>query len=115
MKEDNIKIFISGPMTGVKRYNFPEFDKWEYILREIGNCDVVNPANIARKYKVSEVIAHKDVFKRMVDEELNELETCSHILLLDGWEKSKGSRYEVLAAIELGIKIVLQANVYNDF
>ena len=32
MSELKTRIFISGPMTGIKKYNFPEFDNWEYVL-----------------------------------------------------------------------------------
>lgn len=51
----------------------------------------------------------------MVDEELNALKECSHIFLLDGWEKSEGARNEVLAALELGLKVVMQKNAHRDF
>ena len=61
------------------------------------------------------MLAHEEVFKKMVDEELDALEECSHIFLLDGWEKSVGARNEVLAALELGLKIVVQKNVHRDF
>ena len=115
MSETKTRIFISGPMTGIEKYNFPEFDNWEYVLREIGGYEVINPANIARKYKVAEVLAHEEVFKKMVDEELDALEECSHIFLLDGWEKSEDARNEILAALELGLKIVVQKNVHRDF
>lgn len=108
------KIFISGPMTGYENFNFPEFDYWEYVLREIGGYDVVNPAHISRKFKKEEVLKHGEVFKKMVDMQLDELETCDILFLLDGWEKSEGARNELLAALELGLKIVLQPNMHRD-
>ena len=52
------------------------------------------------------MLAHEEVFKKMADEGLDALEECSHIFLLDGWEKSVGARNEVLAALELGLKLL---------
>ena len=69
MSELKTRIFISGPMAWIEKYNFhplppPEFDNLEYVLLEIGGYEVINPANIARKYKVTEVLAHEEVFKK---------------------------------------------------
>ena len=106
-------IFISGPMTGYKDFNFPMFDTWEKILKSRG-YDVVNPANIDRKYGLEKVLNDKNTFDAMINEELEELGKCDTIFLLNGWEKSKGTRRELKKALELGHEIMLQYNFHKE-
>ena len=47
-------------------------------------------------------------FQQMVDEQQKLERECDAILLLDGWEKSKGVRLELKTALELDMKIYLE-------
>ena len=102
------KIFISGPMTGIEKYNFPKFDKTEKLLSRYYGYKVVNPAKIARKYKVKDVLEHREVFDKMVNEELDALRKCTAIYLLKGWEKSDGVKRELAMALALNLEIILE-------
>lgn len=102
------KIFISGPMTGIDKYNFPKFDKVEKLLSQYYGYKVVNPAKIARKYKVKDVLEHREVFDKMVNEELDALRKCTAIYLLKGWEKSGGVKRELALALALNLEIILE-------
>ena len=101
------KIFISGPMTGKPGYNFKEFDRVELQLKSAGH-DVVNPADVSRKFKEKEILKYGDAFNRMVDEQLELLKGCNVIYLLDGWERSVGVRRELSAALQQGCEVWLQ-------
>jgi len=100
-----MKIFISGPMTGIEDYNFPAFNKTEDALSSLGH-DVVNPVKICMKYEKERVLADRAIFDRMVQEELDELETCDAIYMLPGWESSKGALKEHDSALAHGIEVL---------
>lgn len=90
-------VFISGPMSGLPRFNYPAFHKAARILRSLGHR-VENPA----ENKALEGAKWKD-FMRM---SIRQLVTCERILMLPGWEKSKGARLERHIAMELGMEEV---------
>ena len=105
-----MKIFISGPMTGYENFNFDKFDKIAEKLRRAG-VDVVNPADICRKYKKEKVLADESVFDAMIAEQQEAEKTCAGILLLDGWEASKGVRLELKTALDGGADVFLEKDV----
>ena len=107
-----IRIFLSGPMTGYPDYNFPFFNMVATTLKECG-YDVVNPVDICKKYKKEKVLSDKSVFNAMIEEQQKEERTCTDLLLLPGWELSKGVRLELKTAIEKDMHIYQWANVCN--
>ena len=114
---NNLRVFISGPMTGLPNYNFDHFNE---VAAKLDKHHIfnVNPVKICKKYKQEEVIKHKDVFDAMIAEQQRaEREECNAILLLDGWEKSNGVRLELQTAIELKFQIFLEKDLpwlYDD-
>ena len=104
------RIFIAGPMRGYENYNFKKFDYTEEFLRRSG-FDVVNPARISRKFKESEVNSDIAVYNKMVDMQQDVERTCNAILLLDGWQWSKGVALEINTASELGMQFLLESDI----
>lgn len=102
-----MKVFISGPMTGIEKYNFPKFLAMEEAIRKMG-WKPVNPVHICRKYKEKDVLSSKKVFDKMIQEEMDALATCDTILLLKGWENSKGAKAEAKKALDLGLGIMTE-------
>lgn len=47
----------------------------------------------------------------VAEQQKAERELCNAILLLDGWEKSKGVRLELQTAIELDFTIILEKDL----
>lgn len=107
------RIFISGPMTGYDYWNYPKFDMVESILTANG-FEVVNPANIGRKFGPENVDADQALYKAM-EAEIQEAEkTCDVIFLMKGWEDSVGVRLELKTALALGLPIVLEGDGATD-
>lgn len=107
----NKAIFISGPMTGLPNYNFEKFNEVAAKLEKAGH-KVVNPVKICKKYKQETVIKDKSAFDAMVAEQQKaEREECDSIILLDGWEKSRGVRLELKTALDLDFKIFLEKDL----
>lgn len=91
-----MKIYLSGPMTGLPDLNFPEFNKWESILRQAG-YEVVNPATLNPDPDTPWEKCMRDDIKALCD--------CDGLALLDGWEGSKGAHLELHVAHRIGLKI----------
>jgi len=91
------RIYVAGPMTGYPDLNFPLFQAVAADLRLLGN-EVVNPAEL-----------NSDPSKGWHDcmrVDIRELVTCDAILMLPGWEKSKGATLErhIATALELRVE-----------
>lgn len=84
-----MKLYISGPMTGIVDFNFPAFFAAEELLRGLG-YEVVNPARVGYVSGWK----HRDYLKR----DIPMLLECDGVALLDGYEDSKGCRAEIVVA-----------------
>lgn len=111
------RVYIAGPMTGVKDYNRDDFNLAEKSLSEKG-CDVINPHAIFGRLagviaSKEEVIADFNEYPMgpyavaMVEMELALLRSCDAIYLLPGWPESIGTRRELKEAIENGLQIII--------
>ena len=103
-----MKIYISGPMNGIKDFNFPMFDRVAAEYRRLG-YEVFSPADNDRKLfgtnDISE-ITKKSTYRECLAEDVNWI--CKHaeiMVMLPGWEKSKGALIEWSLANCLDIPI----------
>ena len=91
-------IYISGPMTGLPNLNMEAFNEAERKLRKAGWSDIRNPARLA-------VNEYENLPRSLyLRSDLRQLLDCQAILLLRGWQRSKGARLEALIADEVGIR-----------
>ena len=108
----NLKIYISGGMTGFKEFNYPKFDRIAKQLRAKG-YEVVNPASDVKPILADgREITIEELHKLMksgevrVDEswqaflrgDIIALQFCNAVYRLKNWRNSKGARYEVSCA-----------------
>lgn len=105
-----LKIFIAGPMRGYPNYNFDKFDAYENLLKDRG-IECVNPGRISRKFKEVEVNNDINVYNEMVRLQQEAEKTCNAILLLDGWQWSKGVKLEVKTAAENDFQFLLEEDI----
>lgn len=109
-----MKIYIAGPMSGYKEFNFPAFFAAEEKFKAKG-WEVFNPAN---KSNEKAVVAHssfgegddvkliasgwsfRDAFKWDTDKVID----ADAIYMLKGWEASPGARGEHGVAIAMKSK-----------
>ena len=101
------KIFIAGPMRGYPNYNFDKFDAYEKFFKDNG-IECVNPGRISRKFKEVEVNNDINVYNEMVRLQQEAEKTCNAILLLDGWQWSKGVKLELKTAIENDFQFLVE-------
>jgi len=109
-----MKLYIAGPMRGIRAFNFPAFFDTEMTLNGWG-YETVNPA----RRDVDNGFTNYDTLTG--DEDLTELgfnlrsalawdldqiaTRCDGIATLPGWHKSKGAKAEVNTAIALGLPV----------
>lgn len=97
-----MKIYISGPMTGLQYNNYPAFNYVDRLLKQQG-YDTFNPAAI----KGDDNWTWEDYMRPCV----KAIPECTHIYMLDNWEKSRGARVEFDIAMTLGLEVMYQTGV----
>lgn len=94
-KPDEV-IYVAGPMTGLPDFNFPAFHSMSARLRELGFI-VLSPAE------------HNHGFGKpwqfYMREALSLLLKCDSVIMLEGWNNSKGAKLEWHIAQALQMKI----------
>lgn len=89
-------VYLSGPMTGYPDENRPAFFAAEYLLRMVYGCAVLNPARWPDGLSWVQYL-RLDVAM---------LRGASVVVLLPGWESSRGARIEIDLAAMSGIAVV---------
>ncbi len=90
-----MKIYIAGPMSGLRDCNRPEFNRVADILTKNGDV-VLNPAILPDGLSQADYMA---VCIAM-------LQRCDAILMLNGWQGSEGAKAEHALAKKLGLKLL---------
>lgn len=91
------KLYLSGPMTGIKDHNVPLFMREAGRLRKKG-FKVVNPPELD---KIQMCRTWEEFLKR----DLKFLVTCDAIATLPNWTKSRGANLETYVGRALGMPI----------
>lgn len=92
-----MRVYVSGPMSGLPKNNVPAFNAAAKKLRRLG-YDVVNPAELDAG---EPCLTWEECLRR----DLKWLVTCDAIALLPGWKKSKGANLEAYVGRELSFDI----------
>ncbi len=90
-------VYISGPMSGIKDWNFPAFDQAACLLRSLG-YRVINPADFGSDPRFT--------WADSIGRDLSIMPCVKLVCLLPGWEDSEGSRLERVVAHAMGIDVL---------
>ena len=98
-----MRIYLSGKITGLDKEVYSrQFERAESFYKT-GGFDVVNPVTIGEEVlKINPKAEWQDFMIR----DLEALRTCTHIVLLEGWEESKGAKMEKAEAEKMGLEIM---------
>ena len=91
-----MKIFISGPMSGLPNFNRDAFNAEAHRLLGLGYV-ALNPAILPDGLEQHEYMAICIEMVKMADQ----------LVMLPGWERSAGARAEHALAIKIGKTIIL--------
>lgn len=107
-----MKVYLSGPMSGIDKFNAPAFAQAATVLRmqryevvspvEQDAVDGIDTANLSGDVKDLSV-TWGDLMAR--DVKIIADGNFDGIVLLPGWEKSKGARLELALMILLGKEV----------
>lgn len=104
------RAYVAGPMRGVPDFNFPAFDEAAERLRHRGWV-VFSPAaaDRARGFEPKNCTGNEqfDGLRVALSEDLSWIcENATVVVVLPGWEDSKGARAEVATARALGLRVL---------
>lgn len=91
------RLYIAGPMTGLPDFNFPAFNDAAAKLRALG-FQVENPAE-----NPTPACGSWLGYMRMAVVQVSRVDA---IVMLPGWEQSRGARVEFALASGLGLEVV---------
>lgn len=112
MTEPMQTIYIAGPMSGIKDWNFPAFFEAERQLEELG-YRVINPAHNdgATVHDALESAGPVDrpnnLWSWYMRRDLPHVMEADLLCLLPGWQNSKGASLEVHVATAIGIPLMV--------
>lgn len=105
-----MSTYIAGPMSpyafGLEEtpddwdWNHPAFNHIAEIYRAAGHT-VINPAEL----DADAGDAGKHAWDFYLRRDIKVLADCDHIVMLPGWENSKGAKLEHHIAVELGMEV----------
>lgn len=114
-----MKLYLAGPMTGIRYFNAPAFADATFRLRLVG-YEVFNPAenDVENGFDVSKMTGNENLsdhgysLREALKQDLTWIcDNADGIALLFGYEKSKGAAAELALAHALG----LPAKLYTDW
>lgn len=91
------RLYIAGPMTGLPDFNFPAFHAAAFALRALG-FEVENPAENPEPSCKSWL-----GYMRMAVAQVAKVDA---VVLLPGWEDSRGAKVEYQLAVGLGLIVL---------
>lgn len=100
-----MKIYISGPMTGIEDFNKKAFNYWANKISFRGH-EAVNPATLPTPITPDWTEYMKQDIKALLD--------CDAVLCLPGWQFSRGAKIEINLAVELGLKVFEALDLQNN-
>lgn len=101
-------IYIAGPMTGMENWNREAFAKAAERLSAEG-WTVYDPVEIGELYGTQDDIgSDPELLAKVVKAELGFVARADAIYLLDGWERSIGTKRELLVALGCGLEILIE-------
>ena len=92
------RLYLAGPMSGIARHNFPFFHEVARRLRGEG-YEVFNPA----ENQDGGVAQPRSFYMRIDTPALMASEAV--VLLLPGWQESRGASLEVWIALDLDLPV----------
>lgn len=95
-----VRLYLSGPMTGLPDFNYPAFNAEAARLRALG-YHVENPAENPPQ----------ESWEAYMEVCIPQLLTCDTIALLPGWSESRGALWERYVASQEGITITAAARI----
>ena len=100
-----MRTYLAGPMSGLPEFNYPAFKAATERLRSQGHA-VVSPHEIPADCPACANIGIEHSWAEHMRVDLVALLTCDVIVLLPGWQQSRGAQLEKTVAEAIGLSVV---------
>lgn len=104
-----VKLYISGPMSGIKDFNAPAFIATSAQLRALG-FDVISPqemdAQAGFDTKSEDGKMDPLLRRQFLARDFIEVASCDGIYMMKGWSKSGGAKLERAFALDTGMTVM---------
>jgi hypothetical protein len=105
-------VYISGPITSLQKLGEDwrvSFQAASAALRRLGFRQIFNPADIAIGVEaMCEGLGRKATYADYMKQDIEMLLKCKSILMLRGWENSRGAQLEYQIADALRMEIMYE-------
>ena len=106
---DLIRIYIAGPMRGIRNFNRKAFANADKHLTEVGIYKTFNPSKFDEQSGMTDQeLESKEGLRIVMRRDLEDVLKCDAVYMLNGWEKSEGAKIEHALATMLGLTIMYQ-------
>lgn len=114
-------FYLAGPMNGIPDYNIPAFHRAEaWLTGSFADLEILSPARDVEIYThpesnreegIDTEAAHGEYLRR----DIQHLLRADGIVLIDGWERSKGANFELTVARALNLRVLVLTEEADDF
>ena len=110
----NRRVFLSGPMTGIRHYNAWAFCEAHAALKERGVKTIYNPAIrwLSTPQKRAEEMSHGDWMRVCISELTNGWYDL--LVQLPGWHDSEGAKTEFEVAMACGMEVCSITDITDE-
>lgn len=105
---EEIKVYISGPMTGIKDLNRSAFDSVAEELRAAGFCPV-NPHDVCADMPM------ESSWSDYMRQDIKALMDCDAVYAIGFWIKSRGATAEIALAHQLDIPVFVTTDKLKEY
>ncbi len=101
----SVTLYLSGPMSGLPEFNYPAFTSAAKILRSQGHA-VVSPHELPADCPGCLNTGYEHSWSEHMRVDLAALLTCDVIVMLPGWQQSRGALLEKSVAEAIGLMVI---------
>lgn len=102
MSKRKLEFYLSGPMTGLPDHNYPYFIAVEAKLKARG-LKIRSPHHVGAAFTTEQHL--KLGWDFFIRQAMRDLIISDAVIMLSGWEKSKGARLELDIALDLEMPV----------
>lgn len=94
-----MRIYISGPITGVEGYVKKFTEARGKLNRLYPDAELIDPSYLGVMYPGYTWEEYMGICMILI-------KNCTHIYMLKGWQKSRGAKEELLLALNQGMEVI---------